>query len=103
MQHDPALQDAMTYVSPTTGERVGLSFITPRTVQDLERRRTMMAHWARGTLRHDGPYPDFMNVRVTAMAAASDYLPRIARSSSRTSSTTTSTSASMTWCSPIPW
>ena len=24
MQHDPALQDAMTYMSPTTGERVGL-------------------------------------------------------------------------------
>lgn len=24
MQHDPALRDAMTYVSPTTGDRVGL-------------------------------------------------------------------------------
>src|SRR5215510_16306164 len=26
MQHDPALQDAMTYILPTTGDRVGLSF-----------------------------------------------------------------------------
>ena len=29
MQHDPALRDQMTYVSPTTGDRVGLSFIAP--------------------------------------------------------------------------
>src|SRR5215510_3749039 len=36
MQHDPARRDAMTYISPTTGDQVGLSFITPRTVQDLE-------------------------------------------------------------------
>jgi 4-hydroxyphenylacetate 3-monooxygenase len=27
MQHDPVLRDVMTYVSPTTGDRVGLSFI----------------------------------------------------------------------------
>ena len=27
MQHDPALRDVMTYVSPTTDDRVGLSFI----------------------------------------------------------------------------
>jgi 4-hydroxyphenylacetate 3-monooxygenase len=30
MQHDAALRDEMTYVSPTTGDRVGLSFITTR-------------------------------------------------------------------------
>ena len=47
MQHDPALRDEMTYPSPTTGDRVGLSFITPRTGRDLEARHTMMAHWAR--------------------------------------------------------
>src|ERR671936_2318935 len=49
MQHDPNLRDEMTYVSPTTGERVGLSFITPQSAQDLERRRTMMTYWARTT------------------------------------------------------
>ena len=73
MQHDPALRDAMTYVSPTTGERVGLSFITPRTIQDLERRRTMMAHWARVSCGMMGRTPDFMNVTIMAMAAAGDY------------------------------
>jgi len=73
MQHDPARRDAMTYTSPTTGERVGLSFITPRTSQDLERRRTMMTHWARASCGMMGRTPDFMNVTMMAMAAASDY------------------------------
>jgi len=35
MQHDPALRDEMTYVSPATGDRVGLSFLMPRTHDDL--------------------------------------------------------------------
>jgi len=46
MRHAPALPDEMTYVSPTTGERVGPSFIMPRTHEDLARRHTMMRHWA---------------------------------------------------------
>jgi 4-hydroxyphenylacetate 3-monooxygenase len=73
MQYDAAWRDDMTYTSPTTGDRVGLSFIIPRTVQDLERRHTMMAHWARATCGMTGRSPDFMNVAVTSMAAASDY------------------------------
>ena len=32
----------MTFVSPTSGERLGLSFIIPRTRAELERRRAMM-------------------------------------------------------------
>jgi hypothetical protein len=32
MQHEPALIDRMTFVSPTGGERAGLSFIEPRSV-----------------------------------------------------------------------
>ena len=73
MQHDPALRDAMTYLSPTTGDRVGLSFIIPRTIQDLERRHAMMAYWARATCGMMGRSPDFMNVNVACMAATSNY------------------------------
>ena len=47
MQHEPALRNEMTYASPTSGERVGLSFIMPKSHEDLERRRVMMRHWAR--------------------------------------------------------
>ena len=65
MQHDPAWRDEMTYISPAIGDRVGLSFITPRTVRDLERRRTMMTHWARATCGMMGRTPDFLNVSLT--------------------------------------
>ena len=73
MQHDPAIRDEMTYVSPTTGDRVGTSFITPRTKEDLDARRIMMRHWARATFGMMGRSPDFMNVNIMAMAAAGDY------------------------------
>src|SRR5215813_13514834 len=62
MQHDPKLRDDMTYVSPTSGDRVGLSFIIPRTREDLEKRRGMMRR-----------SPDFMNVTYAAWAGAADY------------------------------
>jgi 4-hydroxyphenylacetate 3-monooxygenase len=76
MQHDPKLREAMTYVSPSSGERVGLSFIIPRTQQDLIARREMMLHWARATCGMMGRSPDFMNVTYAAWAGAADYFGR---------------------------
>lgn len=73
MQHDPALRDTMTYVSPTSGERVGMSFVIPRTREELERRRDMMLAWARATCGMMGRSPDFMNVTYAAWAAAAGY------------------------------
>jgi 4-hydroxyphenylacetate 3-monooxygenase len=73
MQHDPILRETMTYRSPTSGDQVGLSFITPETMQDLQRRRDMMAHWARATCGMMGRTPDFLNVSLMAMAAAGEY------------------------------
>jgi len=73
MQYDANLRHEMTYVLPTTGDRVGLSFIIPRTVQELEQRRTMMLHWARTTCGMMGRSPDFMNVNFAAWAAAAEY------------------------------
>src|SRR2546428_2268906 len=73
MQHGPALRDEMTYVSPSSGDRVGLSFIIPRTKEELEQRRVMMLHWARTTCGMMGRSPDFMNVTYAAWAGAADY------------------------------
>ena len=73
MQDEPALRDQMTYLSPTTGDRVGLSFIMPRTGEDLERRNAMMTNWARATCGMMGRTPDFLNVSIMSMAAAGDY------------------------------
>jgi hypothetical protein len=78
LQHDPALRDDLTYVSPTTGDRVGLSFITPQTLHDLEQRRTMMTHWARMSCGMMGRTPDFLNVSMMAMAAERVRLFRLA-------------------------
>lgn len=43
--------EQMTYPSPDTGERVGLSFLPPRNAEDLQKRRLMMELWAK---RHNG-------------------------------------------------
>ena len=76
MQHRDSLGHEMTYISPSSGEPVGLSFITPRTQEDLQRRHTMMSHWAQASCGMMGRSPDFMNVTFMAMAAASDYFSR---------------------------
>ena len=73
MQHDPELKDEMTYMSPTSGEPVGLSFIIPQNHQDVERRSNMMLRWARATCGMMGRSPDFLNVNFAAWAAAADY------------------------------
>ncbi len=63
----------MTYPSPSSGEPVGLSFITPQTPADLEARRGMMRRWAQVSCGMMGRTPDFLNVSLMAMAAAGDY------------------------------
>src|SRR5258708_38934765 len=73
LQNEPKLRDEMTYISSTTGERVGLSFIIPRTREDLEKRPAMMLNWARTTCGMMGRSPDFMNVTYAAWAGAADY------------------------------
>jgi 4-hydroxyphenylacetate 3-monooxygenase len=63
----------MTYPSPSSGERVGLSFIVPRTRAELERRGEMMLRWARATCGMMGRSPDFMNVTFAAWGGAAEY------------------------------
>lgn len=72
MQHDPKKQDIMTYVSPTSGERVGTSYITPRTKEDLEKRRLMMQEWAKFNGGMMGRSPDYINVGIMAYGNASE-------------------------------
>ena len=58
------------------GERVGLSFVVPRTQMDLQRRSAMMTHWARVSCGMMGRTPDFLNVSFMAMAEANGYFAR---------------------------
>ena len=70
LQHNPDLIDRMTYTSPTSGARVGLSFIEPRSTEDLARRRGMFKIWNDHTCGMFGRSPDFMNVLLSAYGAA---------------------------------
>jgi 4-hydroxyphenylacetate 3-monooxygenase len=63
----------MTYVSPTSGDRVGLSFLTPRTREDLVRVRRMMKVWVDYSGGMMGRSPDYLNRALMAFAAAADY------------------------------
>jgi 4-hydroxyphenylacetate 3-monooxygenase len=76
LQCDPAHRNAMTFIDPDSGERLGLSFIIPRTQDDLVRRREMMLAWARTTCGMMGRSPDFMNVTFACWAGAADYFGR---------------------------
>ena len=96
MQHDPVLHDEMTYCSPTSGEPVGLSFIQPANMEELEARGRMMFRWARATVGMMGRSPDFMNVTVTAFGSAKSTLVSASRSSARTSAPTAITSGKTT-------
>ncbi len=73
MQCAAKSRDAMTFTSSKTGDRLGLSYIIPRTQKDLEDRRVMMLNWARSTCGMMGRSPDFMNVHFAAWAGAADY------------------------------
>ncbi len=73
LQHDPASGDEMTFASPSSGAPVGLSFIIPRSREDLERRRAMMVRWAWAGCGMMARTPDFMNVSISGWAAAAGF------------------------------
>ena len=74
LQHNPNLKDEMTFPLPETGERIGLSYLQPKTKEDLKRRRKMIEHWARATYGLMGRSPDYMNTAVMSFAASSSML-----------------------------
>ena len=61
---------ALTYVSATSGDTVGVSHLVPRTPEDLTRRRAGLQTWAESTYGMMGRSPDFMNVMIAAHGAA---------------------------------
>ncbi|WP_243290469.1 4-hydroxyphenylacetate 3-monooxygenase, oxygenase component [Bacillus sp. FJAT-47783] len=64
----------MTFTSPLTGNRVGMSFLEPKSKKDLEKRRTMIQLWATQTAGMMGRTPDYMNTALMAFTAASSIL-----------------------------
>ncbi len=56
MQYDPDLKEEMTYISPTSGESVGLSFIIPQQPPGRGTPKQHDAALGAGDLRHDGTF-----------------------------------------------
>ena len=73
LQLDPCRVDEMTYTSPTSGDRVGLSHIEPRSVDDLVKRRNMIRSWSEWSAGMFGRSPDFLNTMIMGCAANADY------------------------------
>ena len=79
MQLRPELKEVMTYESPTTHEPVGTSFMQPRTMDDLAKRRAMMSAWANYSGGMMGRTADYLNSSMMAMAAAADFFGKDGR------------------------
>ncbi|PJO40302.1 4-hydroxyphenylacetate 3-monooxygenase, oxygenase component [Lysinibacillus xylanilyticus] len=74
IQNEKELLEKMTYVSPTSNNRVGMSFLQVMTVEDLVKRRNAAREWALSTHGLMGRSPDYMNTTLMALASAAEYL-----------------------------
>lgn len=73
LQHDERFRDQLTYTSPITGDRVGTSFLIPKTADDLVRRRTMMKTWADHSMGTLGRTGDYLNSALMALSTAGQW------------------------------
>jgi len=74
LQLQPNKIEEMTYKSPTSGERVGLSFLQPKTKEDLKKRRKMIEQWAKVSCGVMGRSPDYLNTVLMSFASSAPFL-----------------------------
>ncbi|MDA4126982.1 MAG: 4-hydroxyphenylacetate 3-monooxygenase, oxygenase component, partial [Thaumarchaeota archaeon] len=79
MQVRPELLDTMTYESPTSGDRVGMSFLQPKSKEDLSKRTKMMKIWADFSGGIMGRTGDYLNSAIMAMAAGKEFFGKAGR------------------------
>jgi 4-hydroxyphenylacetate 3-monooxygenase len=76
MQSDPSLIDTMTYTSPTTGDRVGITHMQPTSKADVVARNDAIKVWMDATCGMMGRSPDYKNCIISSYAAAKDTFKR---------------------------
>jgi 4-hydroxyphenylacetate 3-monooxygenase len=79
LQHDPELRDVLTYESPTSGERVGMSFLVPRNADELSKRRAGFKAWADHSLGTLGRTGDYLNSALMALSEAGPWFAQADR------------------------
>lgn len=71
MQHDNP--ERMLYTSPTTGNKVGKTFMVPETIDQLIERREAIMEWQSFTKGLMGRAPDYLNAEVMTMTKAYEF------------------------------
>ncbi|GIN41320.1 4-hydroxyphenylacetate 3-monooxygenase, oxygenase component [Heyndrickxia oleronia] len=71
LQYEKA--DKMLYTSPSSGEQVGMTFLQPKSIDDLIARREAITEWAKVSGGMMGRSPDYLNAEVMAMGAAYEF------------------------------
>ncbi|HTP79291.1 MAG TPA: 4-hydroxyphenylacetate 3-monooxygenase, oxygenase component [Bacteroidota bacterium] len=66
--------ETMLFDSPTSGKKVGRSFLIARTHEDLQSVSRMMKVWADASFGMMGRSPDYLNRAMTAYAAGAEFL-----------------------------
>ncbi|MCT8136735.1 4-hydroxyphenylacetate 3-monooxygenase, oxygenase component [Anaerobacillus sp. CMMVII] len=74
LQCKPELKSEMTFSSPKTNEPIGLSYLQPKTKDDLVRRRKMIDRWAKHTNGMLGRSPDYLNTVLMSFASSQKML-----------------------------
>jgi 4-hydroxyphenylacetate 3-monooxygenase len=74
LQNTQGIKDEMTFFLPEKDDPIGLSYLQPKTKEDLKRRRKMIEHWARHTQGMMGRSPDYMNTVVMSFASSAAIL-----------------------------
>ncbi|MYL46487.1 4-hydroxyphenylacetate 3-monooxygenase, oxygenase component [Virgibacillus halodenitrificans] len=74
LQFEPKLKGIMTYSSPLSDEQVGMSYLQPKTREDLVKRREMIQQWALASNGMMGRSPDYMNTVLMALASSAGFL-----------------------------
>ena len=76
IQSDPDLSDVMTYNSPTTGDKVGMTHIQPQSRDDVIARNDAIKVWMDASCGMMGRSPDYKNCIISNYAAAKDVFKR---------------------------
>ena len=71
-QSDPEFQDRITYVED--GKRYAMSFLKPKSADDVKRRGDAFYEWATWSNGMFGRTPDYKNASMTAFAASAEFL-----------------------------
>lgn len=75
-QHNPELQDKMSFVNED-GVRVSYSYSLPKTYDDLINRRNNTAIWAKESLGMFGRFPDFCAAIIVGMFDCRDEMAKV--------------------------